>query len=826
MIQKLRQESRVVEKRKVETKYGHFLRIAQKFYKGYIQRLSARYDIPELKRAARSIEAGEMDVKDMISPVPSKLAFMVLSSCHLTLIRLGDLARYRVQAKHKKSFDTALAFYGIAHDLIPDSGYAFHQKGIVSLEEGSHLDVIYHFYRAWAVKDPHPMARQNLEAKFKDAQKQNAAARGKAPPPSAYEALMVWFVRLHALIYKGEPISPQHTELEREVIHRLSMAAKDPNAEPMLLKMALVNMSACWIASAKYRGMYSHSTPVTFSDQEPENKSEKSKLFHQYILHFTTRFLLKLCEAMELDFKESLALQEADFEGQHEPEGKPSVVTTLLPVLRIYCIWIGACRSEIFTSPNAPAQVVPRMTQSLARVFTFLCTEIYKLSDTPASCPYLLPEDVETRGLRSFSDDQVPAPCRSYCAEDGKLKPYRDPNSEPMDPSRESIARILDLLRSAYFLAEDSTVPLTCGVVDGQVVFQYQTDGAPDDIQSKAEAPRMPEKATEKHQPGPEVNNTNGVMATRTPVFPSGPPPAQRTATGESSQRPSRRPTSENLYPMNDADKTVVNMLSPFLECPTPRSEQGGGTPQESSYGMHSTTANELAQELLKTFQPEKDEPVPYYESLSPGKFGSSTWNYFVAPGSSRGQVPGSTGQGAFFPRHGGSNHSSRGSGSLGGEPLDDPFTTPGRRAVGDLQPRTQSNVASPGISPAERSRNQLLQAFTAPGPAPPGSSTFSSWPANRNVTQTSNPWGHQASVGGPASSAASAFSHPNSLYQGTPNNAMSYGHPTYGNVGNHQMYNGTTQEGASSASRPFQMDDTASSYDAAILQAAWQGSK
>ena len=280
MIQKLRQESRVVEKRKVETKYGHFLRIAQKFYKGYIQRLSARYDIPELKRAARSIEAGEMDVKDMISPVPANLAFMVLSSCHLTLIRLGDLARYRVQAKHKKSFDTALAFYGIAHDLIPDSGYAFHQKGIVSLEEGSHLDVIYHFYRAWAVKDPHPMARQNLEAKFKDAQKQNAAARGKAPPPSAYEALMVWFVRLHALIYKGEPISPQHTELEREVIHRLSMAAKDPNAEPMLLKMALVNMSACWIASTKYRGMNSHSTPVTFHFlTKKQRTSRKSRNF-------------------------------------------------------------------------------------------------------------------------------------------------------------------------------------------------------------------------------------------------------------------------------------------------------------------------------------------------------------------------------------------------------------------------------------------------------------------------------------------------------------------------------------------------------------------
>lgn len=260
ILQKLKHESRVVERRKVEAKYGHFLRVGQSFYLAYIQRLALRYDLPGLKRVARDIQAEEKDAKDIVCPAP-ELAAKVLDSCHLTLIHMGDLARYRVQAKQKKSFDAALTFYSLAHTLVPDSGYPYHQMGIVGVDQTNHLDVIYHFYRAWAVRNPHPMARKNLESRLRDAQKQNATSRGKPASPSAkYEALTMWFVRLHALFYKGEAVSSQHRELEREVIHRLSIAAKDTTKDGnvclILLKMSLVNMSACWAASAKYNGTY------------------------------------------------------------------------------------------------------------------------------------------------------------------------------------------------------------------------------------------------------------------------------------------------------------------------------------------------------------------------------------------------------------------------------------------------------------------------------------------------------------------------------------------------------------------------------------------
>lgn len=584
--------------------------------------------------------------------------------------------------------------------------------------------------------------------------------------------------------------------------------------------------------------------------------------------------MLKLCEVMESDVQDYLGRHQNGSEGQNEADAKYPILTALLPALRIYCMWIAARRSEIFTSDNAPTNVVPPMARSLARVLTFLCAEIHNLSDEPASCPYLLPEDIETRGLQALNDDQIPAPCRSYCTEDGNLKPHPDPKPENLDAQKaqleaqqENIARILDLLRSAYFLAEDPTVPLTCGVVDGQVAFQYQPDGVPNDIQSNAEVDRVPgENARGNLEPS--EFNTNGIVPNQAQTFPSGQPHSRGMEVGESSGGPAQRTTDKYLDTMNDADKTVVNMLSPFLDCPSPQPEPGAGSPYEPSYGMHSTTANEIAQELLKGFQPEKDDPAPHYESLTPGKFGSSTWNYFFTPTTPRAHVPESTGQGSFLPGHRGSNHSSHGSVPMAEAP-EDPFTTPARRAMADWQPPTGSNMGSATGSPAAVPGNQLLQA-PAP-PTIPRRQSFNNWSMNANPNASSwsantirsgpstgqapNPWGPHARApagalassvpstgqtpnswapqapanapaGAPASSVPSAFSHPSSLYQGTPKNGVSYGQPTYASVGKNGVHNGATQGNASPASRHFQMDQTASSYDAAIFQAAIQDSK
>lgn len=253
ILGRLKTSSHAVERRKTEKLYSNFLRIAQQFYQGYIQRISARYDIPELKRVAAGIDIEQMTAGDLISSISSELHAKVLRSCHATLIRLGDLARYRVQAKHKNSgYDMALTYYTLAQHLLPKSGFAFHQMGIVSLDQGNHLEGIYHFYRAWAIKFPHPNAKANLEMEFKSIQ-QPSSNKAKQASSGPQDAFIMWFVRLHALFYKGETAA-QYRELEREVIHRLEMAASTSTCRDILLKMSFINMAAHRVAAVKCSG--------------------------------------------------------------------------------------------------------------------------------------------------------------------------------------------------------------------------------------------------------------------------------------------------------------------------------------------------------------------------------------------------------------------------------------------------------------------------------------------------------------------------------------------------------------------------------------------
>jgi hypothetical protein len=50
-------------------------------------------------------------------------------------------------------------------------------------------------------------------------------------------------------------MSSQQSELDKEVMHRLAMALKDPASAPVLFKMSLINMAAFSIALGDYSGM-------------------------------------------------------------------------------------------------------------------------------------------------------------------------------------------------------------------------------------------------------------------------------------------------------------------------------------------------------------------------------------------------------------------------------------------------------------------------------------------------------------------------------------------------------------------------------------------
>lgn len=256
LIGRAKFNDRDVLKRKIEKLYFTFLKTSQLFYRGYLQRLAAAFDIPELERVARGVGLQPMEKVARIDVVDPNVEASVRKSAHQTLIHLGDLARYRNQMRHKGPSESALVSYSLAQQVDPNSGFAHHQMGVIAVDEKKHLNVVYHLYRAIAVAEPHPNAIPNLEAEFNNLLVPSTLASRN--PKSDEDAMRDWFVKLHAYFYRGENFAA-HRELEDEVMHRLELALKheawsEVNSD--LFKMVIINLAAYAVANDKVQSMH------------------------------------------------------------------------------------------------------------------------------------------------------------------------------------------------------------------------------------------------------------------------------------------------------------------------------------------------------------------------------------------------------------------------------------------------------------------------------------------------------------------------------------------------------------------------------------------
>lgn len=170
---------------------------------------------------------------------------------HSTLLHLGDLSRYRNELRTEKNWNHALAYYGLAGDLMPGDGAAYNQMAMVALQDRNHLYGVYYFYRAFMVKEPHPRAKNNLELEFKkliNLWKGGAPSDKEALSTAQYNpsetAAINWLLRLHALLYKSGQI-PSHDEVETEVICQTTALLKDQSLQQdILIKFAIINIAA------------------------------------------------------------------------------------------------------------------------------------------------------------------------------------------------------------------------------------------------------------------------------------------------------------------------------------------------------------------------------------------------------------------------------------------------------------------------------------------------------------------------------------------------------------------------------------------------------
>ncbi|GAB1320179.1 Nonsense-mediated mRNA decay factor [Madurella fahalii] len=473
VLARLQGHEHAVLRRKLERLYSAYLKTAQYFYKGYLQRVCARYDMEDLKRIARQAELDEIPVPDAdkVDAAAAKLEEIVRDSCHKTLIYLGDLARYRTLLRPKdRKWEGALAYYFLANDLIPESGYGHHQCGVIYVEAEDHLQVVYHFYRAMVCDMPHPNAPANLEREFRDLQKRKGG--------EIKHALATWFVKLHAFYYQGKEFA-ERKELESEVDHRLALAMKSGTglgSETDLLKIILVNITAYAISQEKIRAKWT---------EEGSRSCQFILLLNIRTIHTISRLLGdEVADLIQRKTAESPASAQKEVETSFTP-----TFTRILPLLRVYMAWLCAYGSELVDFRTHLEPQFGAMCLTLSNTLTLLL-EFLGAGKFGSTVSWRFPEDEMTLGIKCLNGPDLHDGCQLYYdAFTRQPKPRREdvPVAEHTADDV-TFTRSLDVVLCAVDLsAPESKFPFTTSTVTKgpreHTAIVYLEGGKPDPTQ-------------------------------------------------------------------------------------------------------------------------------------------------------------------------------------------------------------------------------------------------------------------------------------------------------------------------------------------------------
>ncbi|KAB8300273.1 hypothetical protein EYC80_000474 [Monilinia laxa] len=544
------QKRRAVERRKLEKHYVDFLKTSQYFYKGYIQRVASHFGpLPALQRIANRLSLSPLSVDKPIK-AGRTLENLLKLSCHFTLLRLGDLSRYRNDLRTKdRSWEPALGYYYLAEALYPDSGNAHNQMAVIALADGSHLDALYHLLRAVAVEEPHTLARGNLAIEYKKIsttwEKERQSRRRPAPVESA---LVIWFVRLQARFYKGVEFSTQG-ELENEVLGQLASALKDQSFEETLNKLVLINMAANYLATQR----------LTEAEGGVTDDLKKSLYFLlgfnlQVFCILLQALISELADAAEAENLESLTA--TDGSGDSFEKLSP-VAIRVLPAIRQYFAWVisqrlllvGLANGVDSESTGPLVGHIQRMWKTAADALTALVS-FFPVISLPY-LPYMLPEDEQTVGFKPLRDPPHGLEEYSlYNKDDGSLKAFIS-DGIMRQPESENYARVRDILRAGMALHFEKPCPILMND-DNRFVYGFESSASP--ISDNSTMPSQPTKPTSTTQ---NYKNSSGENAV----------------------------ASDSLGIMDtEMNRMVDDLLEPASLAPS----------DDTSYGMNSSIANAI----------------------------------------------------------------------------------------------------------------------------------------------------------------------------------------------------------------------------------------
>ncbi|KAI9374907.1 hypothetical protein BJX61DRAFT_224970 [Aspergillus egyptiacus] len=447
-----------VERRKLEKHYLEFIKASQRFYRGYIQQLASRFGgIPELEKVSRKFNFDNLSAVPPTEPF-GPLRKNILLSCHATLIRLGDLSRYRETelVTKDRNWGPAIGYYDLATLIYPASGASHNQLAVIALADGNHLRATYHLYRALSAREPHPTANRNLEIEFKKVTSLWAKRELIRPEDAGIpgRALAPWFVYLHAQCYKGADF-PEHDELESEVISQLAVDLKERSLEGTLQKFCLVNIAAEDFSRAR-------------SD---EDSVSNARLFFQRINVKTFFTLLQVLSAEV----ERFAVEDSS----GSKDDKITIVARrILPALRNYSSWLLTVNKYLVAYNEKDTPLAVQLTEFwkiYANTLTLLAStfDVVHLPEVD----YLLEEDEETLCFVPLSKG---ATARRYLDVNGRQKPsMNDPGVERSHPNIEMLYRIREFVIDGLDLVVGNKIPIALVDDEDRKTFIYKEDGLP-----------------------------------------------------------------------------------------------------------------------------------------------------------------------------------------------------------------------------------------------------------------------------------------------------------------------------------------------------------
>ncbi|KAI0191211.1 hypothetical protein EV127DRAFT_480578 [Xylaria flabelliformis] len=620
---RLNTPNQVVQRRKLDKLCRDFLKTSGEFYAVYIQKLHQRFSIPELQQVARKIKSQPLEQPAENVSHPAPMRAMVLKSCQMTLVHMGDLARYRCQLSDKFSktiFDKAADYYILANSLDPDDGSAHHQLAVLHQIPSQHFDIVYHFHRAIAVTKPHELALKNLEREFKSSESSAQAKKGSSKDQS--QAMLTWFVRLHAFFFHGKHFS-QQSELEEEVLHRAEVALKrGDSGDKSLLKMILVNMAAYDVSTEKVKSSW----------------TMEGSQSCQFLLRFNIRMMLMVLRTVHRTLRGNpvtvVSADNKSSDGESCVAFAPSLLT-LLPLLRLYLAWTYVTRADLLQYQEYLEPYITDLYRLLADVLTELTRYIDPTLETVSS-KYLLPEDSEAQGLRPLGDQQLPlflhvdhrnsVPGKHAKAQ----KPHKNVFGHEFKQETESVWRIRDIIYCGLLLVGGTKSPIALktqtdqgrGVetwlfVDGTTTSLSSDEATLSCLLSKLnfeDSKSNLKTPTEQETKKPQTQSTrDGLIPTLENNQTESNTELNNTSSKSNGNHLSKlSPNYQDSDLLEDDD--MVDMVNKLLDPIDDVRPQSSLAQEETSYGMNSSTANEIFGNLeVSPIQPSPvSKPIPY----------------------------------------------------------------------------------------------------------------------------------------------------------------------------------------------------------------------